>query len=294
MKPLRTLLAWLLLCCPALAADVLFYVGTSGQTLYTRVDEAGTLNAQALTEGTSGRLGRYYASEANLVSAGVDTASSGSGFSFTVHSGSPSTTATDTIVAYGYLPWSGSAEIVATVRAQNTSGDAIPSTTDMAELQDAVELTPAGVWALLTADLDGVGSIGKLIVDYLDAPVSEAGGGGTPAQVHNTPPVKAFTAKLGTRADGVIRAYPTLKLTATNEAHIWIDCSNLLSTNIENVTDGESDDTDVATVEDLGMYEKYVSIVLDTSGATVGDTVTITCEVENIGPVAVDVVVKAP
>lgn len=129
----------------------------------------------------------------------------------------------------------------------------------------------------------------------LDAKVSEVeGGGGTPAQVHNEKPVPAFTAKLGTRADGVIRAYPPINVTPTTEGHIWIDCSKLLSDNVENVTDAESSDEDVATVTSVGPYQQFASIKFSSSGATAGDTATFTCNVPKIGPVAVDVVVKAP
>lgn len=127
----RTALCWLLLvvllAAKAIGADVLFYVGTSGQTLYVRVNEAGTLNACALTEGSSGLEGNYIATEANLVSAGVNTASTGNGFPFTVRSGTPSTTATDAIVAYGTLPWSGSAELITPTDARAWAGTATAS-----------------------------------------------------------------------------------------------------------------------------------------------------------------------
>lgn len=251
MKSLRTLLAWLLLCCPVLAANELHWDYATGSTLYAVIRNTGgqAWNGSAFITWTP--LSSRGTFDVPLTEA--------SGF----YAASFPATATGQVSWDIYVQAGGSPDAAADIKVAS-GGSGYWTGTEFRTLED------------------------------LDAPVSEAGGGGTPAQVHNTIPVKAFTAKLGTRADGVIRAYPVLKLTITSEAHIWIDCSSLLSDNIENVTTGTSTDTDAATVDDLGMYEKYVSIVLDTSDATVGDTATITCVVEKIGPVAVDVVIKAP
>ncbi len=94
---------------PAAAANVCMYVGPTGQTLYGRVEEtAGNFVAFALAEGTGGAKGKYYATEANIVAAGLDTAGT---FLLTVHYGAtPSTTAEDPIVAFDdAFGWSGAA-----------------------------------------------------------------------------------------------------------------------------------------------------------------------------------------
>lgn len=100
----------------ASAANVYLYIGPTGQSLYGRVEEtAGNFVAFALVEGTGGAKGKYYATEANMVAAGLDTASTGSGFIVTVHTGAtPSTSAEDPIVASATLRWTGSAEDTST------------------------------------------------------------------------------------------------------------------------------------------------------------------------------------
>lgn len=113
MKPLRTLAILLLLAGQSLAANVIFYVGPTGQTLYVRFQTgASTYVATALTEGSSGGLGNYTASEATIAAlTGMDTASTGNGYPFRVFVGSASASAADPIVAFGDLPWDGSAEV---------------------------------------------------------------------------------------------------------------------------------------------------------------------------------------
>jgi hypothetical protein len=102
--------AWLTLVAQSLAG--ITYSGTTAQTLYARVQTgASTFVAAAMTEGSSGGLGIYNVSDASLVSAGLNSASTGSGFEYTIRSGSASTTANDTIVAYGVIAWTGSAEL---------------------------------------------------------------------------------------------------------------------------------------------------------------------------------------
>lgn len=126
MKRLIALLFAVCLAATAEAADVLCYVGASGLDLYLRVDESGTLDAAALTEGTGGRLGRYYVAEADLVTAGVNTASTGDGFACTVHVGAtPSTTAEDPIIGTKTLAWDGDEEIsdAELIASQVTSGN---------------------------------------------------------------------------------------------------------------------------------------------------------------------------
>src|SRR4051812_22877198 len=83
--------------------------GATGQTLYARVQTAATtFTACALTEGSSGGLGVYNATDAALVSAGI-SASDGD-YVYTVRSGTASATVNDTIVGSGVLGWTGTVE----------------------------------------------------------------------------------------------------------------------------------------------------------------------------------------
>lgn len=182
----------------------------------------------------------------------------------------------------------------------NLSGTTVSTSQQVASVTGAVGSVTGNVGGNVAGS---VASVTALATNALSAAsVSQAaaekigaeGGGGTPAQVHNEEPVAAFTAKLGSRADGVVKAYPVLKLTAREGAHIWIDCSKLTNTNLGNVTNAVSDDTDVAEVTDQGMIGKYISIVLDTSGASPGDTATISGDCSPVGPWSVDVEIKSP
>lgn len=92
-------------------ANVYLYIGTSGLSLYGRIEKStGVFIAFALTEGTGGALGKYYVTEAALVSAGLTSAGT---YVVTVHSGAtPSTSATDLIVSYDdNFGWSGTSYI---------------------------------------------------------------------------------------------------------------------------------------------------------------------------------------
>ena len=110
-------------------ANIVFYVGPTGQTLYVRLQNpAGNYVATALTEGTSGGEGKYTATEATIAGlTGMGSASTGNGCEFRVFVGAPSTTATDPIVAYGFVPWSGSAELPTPTRTTAVAAGAITS-----------------------------------------------------------------------------------------------------------------------------------------------------------------------
>jgi hypothetical protein len=109
MKRLYSLIAWLLIATQATAG--ITYSGTTGQTLYARVQTgASTFVGVAMTEGSSGGLGIYNVSDAALVSAGITTASGTTGYQYTIRSGSASNTANDAIVGVGTLHWAGSVE----------------------------------------------------------------------------------------------------------------------------------------------------------------------------------------
>jgi hypothetical protein len=92
-------------------AEPIEHLDTPGLTLYARVITSTSASvACALTEGTSNAVGRYYATDAALVSAGLTTAGT---FPVKIFSGTPSTSANDTL--RGILPdgldWSGSKEL---------------------------------------------------------------------------------------------------------------------------------------------------------------------------------------
>lgn len=110
MKPLYAITAWLLIAAQSLAG--ITYHGTTGQTVYARVQTgATTFVAVALTEGTSGGLGVYTATDAAIYAAGVKSPSIARGYPFTIRSGSASATVNDTIVGSGVLPWDGLGEL---------------------------------------------------------------------------------------------------------------------------------------------------------------------------------------
>lgn len=100
----------------------------------------------------------------------------------------------------------------------------------------------------------------------------------TPAQVHNDEPDPSFTAKLGTRADGVTTAFPTLTIRPGEKTHVWVDMTKVVSINLATAANGTSTSGHVA-VDAVGVYGKFVSIVLDGTSAVDGDTATIKCDV---------------
>lgn len=109
MRPL--LLALCLFCiAPTSKADILHY-DVSGLTLYARIQTGETtFVAVALTPGTSGAIGQYVLTDANILAAGVSTKNLSPGYKFTIRVGTPSTTANDAIYGSGVLYWTGSAE----------------------------------------------------------------------------------------------------------------------------------------------------------------------------------------
>lgn len=106
---LRVFAAWLMLSV-AVAADIL-HIDSPGLTLYGRVRTSDTASvAVALTEGTSGAVGYYRVTDANLLSSGLNTAGT---YTFKVFQGAtPSTTANDPLRGYGFLHWNGTTEVV--------------------------------------------------------------------------------------------------------------------------------------------------------------------------------------
>ncbi len=122
MKSFHALLCWLLVASHCLAG--ITYTGAPSQTTYyVRIATSASASvAVALSEGSGGAVGFYTVSDAALVTAGLSSAGT---YSFKVFSGStPSTTANDTLLATGVLPWSGSVEIGAPANVTQVSGDA--------------------------------------------------------------------------------------------------------------------------------------------------------------------------
>lgn len=102
--------------------------GTTSQTLYARVQTAAsTFTACALTEGSSGGLGVYTATDAALVTATL-TSTDGD-YAYTVRSGSPSATANDLIVGQGVLGWAGTVERPLRSNPTYWNGAAVPAPT---------------------------------------------------------------------------------------------------------------------------------------------------------------------
>jgi len=100
---------------------------------------------------------------------------------------------------------------------------------------------------------------------------------GSVAQVHNQEPVPARTAKLGSRADGVVKAFPALRIVPGEISQVWVDCTKQLTSNIQNVLNGLSSSGEFTV--NIGMHGKYVSIVIDATQAEDLDTTTITIDV---------------
>lgn len=136
-------------------------------------------------------------------------------------------------------------------------------------------------------------------VDSQTAAIAAGGGGGsgTPAQVNNNEPIDAFTAKLGTRSDGVMKAFPVKHISPRQKVQLWVDCSKLTNVNLADVTNGVSSNSAKVSVTSTGMYGKYATWVVDASSASDGDTTTLTADVTPNGsqlmPISLDVVVDA-
>jgi hypothetical protein len=109
------------------------YTGAPGLTaVYVRVSTSATASvAVALAEGTGAGVGFYTVSDADLVTAGLNSAGT---YSFKVFSGSPSTTANDTLLATGVLPWSGSVEIGAPANVVQNAGTNITASAGRQEV----------------------------------------------------------------------------------------------------------------------------------------------------------------
>lgn len=222
----RFVLTLLLVLClsaiQAAAANIRFYVGQTGQTLYVRIENpGGNYVATALTEGTSGGAGNYTASEATIAAlTGMNSPSTGAGCAYTIRVGTPSASADDPIVGCGDLAWSGSAELRTPVDTRQVAGTAqtaadlglavgtvqtrigVPVGADLSA-DIAAKPTAAQIWAALTSGLSTSGSVGKLIVDNLDGKVSSVGSGA--ADTRDLEPVQ-FTWTLSSRSDGTMES----------------------------------------------------------------------------------------
>jgi hypothetical protein len=135
-----TILILLALAAPALGGVT--YHGATGQTLYVRVQTGPTtFVAAALTEGSSGGVGVYTATDATLYAAGLNVPSTATGYSFTVRSGTPSTTASDPLIGSGNLIWNGAVEDgTLLVRVDHTGNDIASGTL----LNSAIAAAPVG------------------------------------------------------------------------------------------------------------------------------------------------------
>lgn len=273
MKRLHALLAWLLLASTSWAANVYCYTGATGlTTLYLRVDEAGTLDAVALTEGAGGYAGRYYVTEANLVSALVNTPSTGNGFYCTVHSGSsPSTTAADPILGYLYLPWSGSAELPASANTIQWAG-ANTATDDIALLAQLAAANFVSNWFTAAGvATDAANEIGA---------ASSGGGGGSAAQVINTKVVPPRVIDLSDRDDGTTVGTKLIRTRVGEPLAWWINTAPIAGGEwLASVSAATSSVPGELSVTDYGVNRELAVIVLDTTNAVVGTTYTVTVDI---------------
>lgn len=176
------------------------------------------------------------------------------------------------------------AKTAATQTSVNTGNTALTDGTNgLAAIKTAVVGVPTAdqnATTLLDKSLSGhttSGTAGKALSNA-DVAVSSVSGGGAPAQVHNNEPDPARTAKLGTRADGVTIAFPTIIVRPGEKTQIWVDCSKYTNVNLGNVANGASSNGTKIAVESVGMYGKFASIVLDETAASDGDVATITCD----------------
>ena len=253
------LLVLCLLAIRAAAANIRFYVGPSGQTLYVRIENpGGNYVATALTEGTSGGAGNYTASEATIAAlTGMNSPSTGAGCAYTIRVGTPSASADDPIVGCGDLAWSGSAELRTPVDTRQVAGTTqtaadlglavgtvqtrigVPVGADLSA-DIAAKPTAAQIWAALTSGLSTSGSVGKLIVDNLDGKVSEAGGAGgsfteseraqilaalSVGEETGVPTAQTWVIK---RADGDMRATASIPKDKEEEIDVFADFRNVL------------------------------------------------------------------
>lgn len=134
---LSSLVVWLLFASYVLAG--IEHSDAPGLTLYARIFTSITTSvAVALTEGTSGAVGNYKATDAAILSAGLSMASwptYPAGFPYKVFSGTPSTTANDPWRGSGALHWSGSVELASAADAKQIASDS----TAASNLDDAFD-----------------------------------------------------------------------------------------------------------------------------------------------------------
>ena len=93
------------------AADAIWFEYEPSSTIYVRVYTSHSAAvAAALSPGTSGNTRLYYVTDATIGTAGMSSASAGS-YAFTIFSGTPSTSASDTALGSGVMRWTGSVSV---------------------------------------------------------------------------------------------------------------------------------------------------------------------------------------
>ena len=115
-----------------------FHPDAPGLTLYVRVFTSATASvAAALTEGTGGAVGLYYVTDANLLAAGLSSASTTThpdGFVGKVFAGTPSTTANDPWRGNIVIPWNGTAAMRTPVDLRTIEGSSSMLSTFLADI----------------------------------------------------------------------------------------------------------------------------------------------------------------
>lgn len=138
-----------------------------------------------------------------------------------------------------------------------------------------IQIDPPNFAAL---GINASGHVSRVTLADTVTALTEEIGIGSAAQVHNQEPVPARTAKLGSRADAVVKAFPTLRIAPGEVTQLWIDCSRQVTSNLQNVSNAASSSVEI-TVSSVGMFGRYASVVVDATEAEAADTATITCDV---------------
>lgn len=268
-KLLITLTLWLA-AASSFAADAIRFGYDPAATLYVRVWSSSSASiAAALTEGTSGAVGRYIVADSTLVSGGLSSAGV---YSYKVFVGSPSTTANDVCVGVGTLYWTGSAAITeANYLLYGTTSDTGASTWGRALHYLRTAWVSAGVYSEAALENGPAGAGGGIDVDDADliaARIVAARG--------NYYPPRALVWQLERTAAGVeVKNDFEISKGEDETIKVWIDFAGLLGRNeavqaINSLT-VSGGPTEVASSEGITGNLVYVSI----EGGTADDV----CEV---------------
>lgn len=197
MKHACTIALWLGLAAPA-GADIFYRADATGSYCVWIRNSARTVSLKTDLAATSGDYAKdYVTTDAQLVTAGLTTSNMYPGYFYEVYATpAASVTTADTPIAVGSFRWNGVQMVDplapenATATANVNSGaiDANINWVDGSAVEAGedglMEVRVAGasaeganeIFAALTSAQTVAGSVGELLVHFLDAPVSDAGG----------------------------------------------------------------------------------------------------------------------